>query len=359
MSSRRRSSGSGAGRPARSESSTSSAALARRPGSPLAACSSSSQPQDDPPPAWAQQLMAQVAELKSASGDLRREREVGEASDTDTEFARPAHRDQYVANKRLLSVFRHIKANPSKAIELAEKGEELINQRQTLIRIADVDGWDTVRIFQKKPVVDTEADKRRLKEAREQALAARNKANSSRGRSFGKTRARSPRPRRERSPRSSRSPSPAKRTWRSERPFFRTSFRSNDESGSLVCFHCGRHGHFKRSCPHRRGQLGDADGFRPHDRQGARSVRSSDASAGREVQCSVCCRCPGCRFCVGNGSCCKSGRLSREGEARGNVLLALGGIAWNVRVLATVPPGRECCVSRRAARRGVIMSWKT
>ena len=168
MSSRRRSSGSGAGRPARSES-TSSAALARRPGSPLAACSSSSQPQDDPPPAWAQQLMAQVAELKSASGDLRREREVGEASDTDTEFARPAHRDQYVANKRLLSVFRHIKANPSKAIELAEKGEELINQRQTLIRIADVDGWDTVRIFQKKPVVDTEADKRRLKEAREQA----------------------------------------------------------------------------------------------------------------------------------------------------------------------------------------------
>ena len=34
-------------------------------------------------------------------------------------------------------------------------------------------------------------------------------------------------------------------------------------------------------------------------------------------------------------------------------------IAWNVRVLATVPPGRECCVSRRAARRGVIVSWKT
>ena len=90
MSSRRRSSGSGAGRPARLESSTSSAALARRPGSPLAACSSSSQPQDDPPPAWAQHFMAQVAELKSASGDLRREREVGEASDTDTEFARPA-----------------------------------------------------------------------------------------------------------------------------------------------------------------------------------------------------------------------------------------------------------------------------
>ena len=87
-SSRRRSSGPGAERPARSES-TSSSALARRPGSPLAACSSSSQPQDDPPPAWAQQLMAQVAELKSASGDLRREREVGEVSDTDTEFARP------------------------------------------------------------------------------------------------------------------------------------------------------------------------------------------------------------------------------------------------------------------------------
>ena len=102
-----------------------------------------------------------------------------------------------------------------------------------------------------------------------QALAARNKANSSRGRSFGKTRARSPRPRRERSPGSSRSPSPAKRTWRSERPFFRTSFRSNDESGSLVCFHCGRHGHFKRSCPHRRGQLGDADGFRPPRQAGS------------------------------------------------------------------------------------------
>ena len=163
MSSHRRPSGSGAGRPTRSESCSSSVALARQPGSPSAVCSSSSQPQDDPPPAWAQQLMDQVAELKSASRDLQRE--VGDASDTDTEFASPAHRDQYTVNKRPLSVFRHIKANPSKAIGLAEKGEQLVSHCQTMIRIVDIDGRDIVRIFQKKPVVDTEAYTRHLKES--------------------------------------------------------------------------------------------------------------------------------------------------------------------------------------------------
>ena len=230
-----------------------------RSGSPTSAAGPPPTSAQNEAPAWAQHLLAQVAELKSQSTTgFRQERDAGDASDTDTEFARPAHKDQYQHNKRLLSVFEHIKANPARAVELAEKGKTIVESRQKHIRIADVDGWDTVRIFQKRPIVDNEADKRRLKEAREQALATRRK-------SFpGKRRDRSPRGSRRDRSRSplSRSPSPTKRAWRSER-IFRTSARERRHD-PFVCFECGQEGHVKRFCPQRRTEVGERGArFRP------------------------------------------------------------------------------------------------
>ena len=69
------------------------------------------------------------------------------------------------------------------------------------------------------------------------------------------------------------------------------------------------------------------------------------------MQCSVYCCCPGCRFCVGNGSCCKSGSFSQEGEARGNVLLALGEDRVECSCTCNCAPGQgvlrepSCCAA--------------
>ena len=57
----------------------------------------------------------------------------GEASDTDTAFSRTAHKDQYMVNKRILSVFGHIKDNPGKAVDLAKEGERIVNERQQML----------------------------------------------------------------------------------------------------------------------------------------------------------------------------------------------------------------------------------
>ena len=59
--------------------------------------------------------------------------------------------------------------------------KNLVAGRQQSIRIADVNGWDTVRLFQQKPIVESYSDKRRLREAQEQAITRR-RANSSRSR---------------------------------------------------------------------------------------------------------------------------------------------------------------------------------
>ena len=92
-------------------------------------------------PAWAQQIMQQVAQLRAAS-EASRQQDIpsGEASDTDTEFQRPAHKDQYSHNKRVASFFVAIQKNPAKAIELAEKGEKLVRERNKIVQIADAEG---------------------------------------------------------------------------------------------------------------------------------------------------------------------------------------------------------------------------
>ena len=77
----------------------------------------------DEPPASGQQIMQQEAQLRAAREARQQESPPGEASDTDIEFQRPAHRDQCMHNKRVASFFAAIQKNPSKAIELAEKGE--------------------------------------------------------------------------------------------------------------------------------------------------------------------------------------------------------------------------------------------
>ena len=198
-------------------------------------------------PAWARELMKQVADLKSAANCQKSERDPGDASDTDTEFSRPAHRDQYMFNKRISSVLSSIQAQPERAVEYAQKGKNLVAERQQSIRIADVDGWDTVRLFQQKPVVESEADKRRLKEVREQAMARR-RANSSRSRRSRSFRERSPLPK-DRRVGTSRSPSP-RRSWRNERQPFRQARQPGAASGA-ACFQCGKPGHFQRFCPNR------------------------------------------------------------------------------------------------------------
>ena len=202
--------------------------------------------QAEEPPAWARMLINQVEELREST--RRANPPVpGKASHTDTEFEKTAHKDQYVLNKKVVSIFRAIEERPSQAVELAKQGIRLIEERNTLIRIADVDGWDTVKIFKKKPILETESDKRRLKEARDLALAKR-RGNGSHSRT--------PRPRgraalRDRSRSRSRSRSAEKRSWRSERreEFFRGrgGWGAGDER--RLCFECGRPGHFRQNCP--------------------------------------------------------------------------------------------------------------
>ena len=162
------------------------------------------------------------------------------------------HKDQYTHNKRVASFFVAIQKSPAKAIELAEKGEKLVRERSKTVRIADAEGWDTVRLFARKPLVESDAEKKRLKEAREQALALRKSSTPVRRTRRG----RSPERRERRS--MSRSPSPApKRSWCRERHFgdredrtagnFRRSSRE-DRQQSLVFFECGKPGHFRRYC---------------------------------------------------------------------------------------------------------------
>jgi len=218
----------------------------------VATSSTSPPPSNDTAPAWARHLLAQVEDLRAAARSSSHA-EPGEASDTDTEFARQAHEDQYKFNKKMGSLFKGIVKDPSRARQLAEKGEALIAERQKILRIADVDGWDTVRIFSQKPLVDSESEKRRLKEAREQALARRRSTNTARprqGRREEIFRSPSPQERRKRS--RSRSPSQGrweKRSWRNERQFPSTRVARDDRDGHPRCFECGDHGHFRASCP--------------------------------------------------------------------------------------------------------------
>ena len=101
-------------------------------------------------PAWAKMLINQVEELKESTRRANPPPPVpDEASDTDTEFEKTAHKDQYVLNKKVGSIFRAIEERPSQAVELAKQGIRLIEVRNMLIRIADVDGWDTVKILKR------------------------------------------------------------------------------------------------------------------------------------------------------------------------------------------------------------------
>ena len=124
--------------------------------SPSRTRKSTSSVQHEAPPAWAQALLSQVEQLKAAAERSSCQDAPGEASDTDTEFEKVAHKDQYEHNKKVASIFRAIKKHPSRAVEFAEKGEQLVAERNKLIRIADSDGWDTVRIYLKKPLVGEE-----------------------------------------------------------------------------------------------------------------------------------------------------------------------------------------------------------
>ena len=102
--------------------------------------------QTEEPPTWARMLIDQFEKLRDST---RRANPPlpGEASHTDTEFEKTAHKDKYVLNKKVGSIFRAIEERPSQAVELAKQGIRLIEERNTLIRIADVDGWDAVKIF--------------------------------------------------------------------------------------------------------------------------------------------------------------------------------------------------------------------
>lgn len=210
-------------------------------------------PASEDPPAWARALLSEVAQLKEAANRQHpADTTPGEGSDTDTEFEKEAHKDQYGHNKRVASIFKAIKANPSKAVEFAEKGELIVAERNKILRIADSDGWDTVRIYLKKPLVNSEADKKKLKEARDQALSKR-RGNGSRSRSDTRERLQGRPQQKQRT--ASRSPSPApKRGWRDERRqlFFRGGDNHDNGSQQRLCFTCGKPGHFQRFCPERR-----------------------------------------------------------------------------------------------------------
>ena len=228
--------------------------------SPSRTRESTSSVQHEAPPAWAQALLSQVEQLKAAAERSSCQDAPGEASDTDTEFEKVAHKDQYEHNKKVASIFRAIKKHPSRAVEFAEKGEQLVAERNKLIRIADSDVWDTVRIYLKKSLVESEAEKKRLKEARDLALSRR-RGNGSRSRSKQEHQVKALAPNSWRP--TSRSPSP-KRNWRYERrqQFFRGR---REEESQRLCFACGKPGHFQRFCPDRRisGTVGSSSGGLP------------------------------------------------------------------------------------------------
>ena len=123
---------------------------------------------EDEPLLWVCNLLAQVKELKVAT-NCRRDFSIvlGEASDMDTELDRTAHKDQYIF-KKVTSVFKAIKEKPSKAVEFAEKGEELLRDRNRIIRIVDSKGWDTAKFLLPETTGQHgRRKKRRLKEARD------------------------------------------------------------------------------------------------------------------------------------------------------------------------------------------------
>ena len=92
---------------------------------------------------------------------------LGEASDMDTELDRTAHKDQYIF-KKVPSVFKAIKEKASKAVEFAEKGEQLLRDRNRIIRIVDSKGWDTAKFLLPETTGQHgRRKKRRLKEARD------------------------------------------------------------------------------------------------------------------------------------------------------------------------------------------------
>ena len=108
---------------------------------PAEETTSASRPRAEEPPAWARVLMSQVEELwesnRRANPPVPGEPQIR----TQNSKRRPTgHKDQYVHNKKVGSILRAIEERPSQVVKLAKKGIQLIEEKNTLIRIADVDG---------------------------------------------------------------------------------------------------------------------------------------------------------------------------------------------------------------------------
>ena len=93
-----------------------------------------------------------------------------EESVTEDTLQRPGHKEQYRVNKRMKTIFKNIvscKDEPARVVKEARKGMGSGKDRNLTIRIADSDGWVVAKKFNQKLLVESEEDRRWLREARQ------------------------------------------------------------------------------------------------------------------------------------------------------------------------------------------------
>lgn len=207
---------------------------------------------DDVPP-WARQLIENqqkaIRKNDKKLDDLREEiralkRKRNKDDDEDFEWKKKGHKKQFEFNRSLENQFQEIASTNDllTARVAAEKGLELINERNKLLKIADSHGWDTVNQYVADPLAANEQDDRKLRKAIKDAEKAREKAKSekeaksrrfARAKAFTKESALSP----------ARLGPPV--MGNNQRIVLPTV---DKKTSRLNCFRCGKPGHMIRDC---------------------------------------------------------------------------------------------------------------